>query len=225
MTAYEALEVRIEAFDRTDWAYEPLALAVGADEVVSFSSEDLELGNPGKGLTGSTGAGEGDWWLELMSEGEMDVFAYVRTGDRFLTSMHDVVRESEDAYRVLLFNSAENINQVSVLWLVNPGDADARVAITGVDDSGASPGSAIRFTVPAGSSRRLMSVELESGDSEALDGGALGDGEGKWRLSVVSERPIRVMSLLENPTGHLTNLSTAPGRDTGTDEVTTVSLE
>ena len=42
----EALEVRIEAFDRTDWAYEPLALAVGADEVVSFSSEDLELARP-----------------------------------------------------------------------------------------------------------------------------------------------------------------------------------
>ena len=42
--------------------------------------------------------------------------------------------------------------------------------------------------------------------------GALGDGAGKWRLVVTSEQPIQVMSLLASPTGHLTNLSTAPGR-------------
>ena len=35
----------IEAFDDTLWEYEPLALAVGADEVASFNSDDLELGN------------------------------------------------------------------------------------------------------------------------------------------------------------------------------------
>ena len=38
----------------------------------------------------------------------------------------------------------------------------------------------------------------------------LGDGVGKWQLLVESDRPIRAMSLLRSPTGHLTNLSTAP---------------
>ena len=42
--------------------------------------------------------------------------------------------------------------------------------------------------------------------------GALGDGAGKWRLVVTSVPPIQVMSLLASPTGHLTNLSTAPER-------------
>ena len=51
--------------------------------------------------------------------------------------------------------------------------------------------------------------EADAGDLP--DHGALGDGKGKWRLRVESDRPVRVMSLLENPTGHLTNLSTAPG--------------
>ena len=210
----DAREVRIEAFDHTDREYGPLALALGADEVASFNSDDLELGNAAKGLTGSTGSGEGDWWLELSSEedGDIEVWAYIRTTDGFLTSMHDLVPETGGDHRVVFFNPAENANQVSVLWLVNPGDADARVTITGVDDSAASPGTAVRTTVPAGSSRRLSSVELESGDAEAIESGALGDGEGKWRLSVVSDRPIRVMSLLENPTGHPTNLSTAPSR-------------
>ena len=42
--------------------------------------------------------------------------------------------------------------------------------------------------------------------------GGLGDGEGKWRLTVTSEQTIQVMSLLSSPTGHLVNLSTAaPG--------------
>ena len=39
-----------------------------------------------------------------------------------------------------------------------------------------------------------------------------GDGAGKWRLAVTSEQPVIVMSLLSSPTGHLTNLSTAPDR-------------
>ena len=219
----QALDVRVEAFDGTDWEYEPVALAVGAGEVASFNSDDLELGNPDKGLTGGTGAGDGDWWLELSSggdDGDLGVWAYVRTADGFLTSMHDVAPEADGAHRVVFFNPARNVDQVSVLWLVNPGDAHAQVTITGVDDDAASPGTAVRTTVAAGSSRRLSSADLESGDAEAIDSGALGDGEGKWRLSVESDRPIRVMSLLENPTGHLTNLSTAPGRGAGKDEAT-----
>ena len=42
--------------------------------------------------------------------------------------------------------------------------------------------------------------------------GALGDGSGKWQLLVESDHPVMAMSLLKSPTGHLTNLSTAPVR-------------
>ena len=206
----EAEAVRIEAFDRTGRDYAPLSLSEAAGEAVSFNSDDLELGNAGKGLTGSTGAGEADWWLELSGGADIGVGSYVRTADGFLTSMHDPVPEWGGGYRVVFFNPAQNPNQVSVLWLVNPGDADAAVTIAGVDDEGVSPGTAVHTMVPAGSSRRLTSSELESGASDAIDSGALGDGSGKWRLRVESDQPIRVMSLIENPTGHLTNLSTAP---------------
>ena len=84
------------------------------------------------------------------------------------------------------------------------------MTIAGVDDDGVSPGTAVRARVPAGSARRLTSSELETGESDVIDGGALGDGKGKWRLQIDSDRPVRVLSLIENPTGHLTNLSTAP---------------
>ena len=54
----------------------------------------------------------------------------------------------------------------------------------------------------------LSAEDLESGVAEGLEG-ALGDGEGKWRLIVESAPLIAVMSLLDSPeSGHLTNLST-----------------
>ena len=206
----ESDEVRIKAFDRTVWAYPPVELELGAGQAMTFNSHDLELGNPNKGLTGSTGAGEGDWWLELSGGTDLGVGSYIRTTDGFLTSMHDLVPEWDGGYRVVFFNPAENPNQVSVLWLVNPGDTEAAVTIAGVDDDGVSPGTAVRARVPAGSARRLTSSELETGESDVIDSGALGDGKGKWRLQIDSDRPVRVLSLIENPTGHLTNLSTAP---------------
>ena len=68
----------------------------------------------------------------------------------------------------------------------------------------------MRVRVPAGGAVSLGSKELEDGG----DGfeGALGDGKGKWRLWVTSDEPLLVASLLDTPTGHLANLSTAPGR-------------
>ena len=77
-----------------------------------------------------------------------------------------------------------------------------------VDDAGRA-GGAVSVTVPAGEALWLSASELESGG----DGfeGSLGDGEGKWRLTVSSAAPLAVMSLVEDEQGALSNLST-PGR-------------
>ena len=137
------------------------------------------------------------------------MLAYIRTEDGFLTAMHDVAPSGEAGHRVVTFNPGRNINQVSRLRLVNPGDVPAEVSIEGTDDKGASPGGAVELSLAPGASRTLTAQELESGDAEGLSG-ALGTGGGKWRLSVMSDRPVQVMSLLSSPTGHLTNLSTVP---------------
>ena len=172
-----------------------------------------ETGAPDKGLTGSTGAGSGHWRLEFESEIDIEVLAYIRARhDGFLTSMHDLAPVVQGVHRVVFFNPGSNENQVSRLALVNPGTEDATVEVTGTDDDGASPGMPIHLTVPAGTVLMPSAAELESGDGEGIDHGALGDGRGKWRLAVTADQPILVMSLLENPTGHLSNLSTVPGR-------------
>ena len=202
-------EVRIDAYDDAGVAYGPVTLAIGAGETVHFNSEDLETGNADKGLDGSTGAGEGDWRLELASALELEVLAYIRTEDGFLTGMHDVVPQTEAGHRVVTFNPGRNVTQVSRLRLINPGAESAEVRIEGVDDEGASPGGAVVLSVEGGASRTVSAQALESGEGVS---GALGTGEGKWRLVVSADQPIEVMSLLSSPTGHLTNLSTAPGR-------------
>ncbi len=202
--------VSIEAFDDSDLSYPPVTLALDAKQTRHFNSDDLELGNAEKGLAGSTGAGVGDWRLVLSSDLDIEVLAYIRAADGFLTSMHEVAPVLLGERRVAIFNPGSNPNQVSRLRLVNPGAEDAQVTITGIDDAGASPGAPVTVTVPAGASRSLAAADLEAG----ADGfaGALGDGVGKWRLRVESDQPIVVMSLLSSPTGHLTNLSSAPDR-------------
>ena len=197
--------------DDTDTVYEAVTLAIGARATVHFNSDDLELGNAGKGLSGSTGSGTGDWVLAATSELDIDVLAYIRTPDGFVTAMHDVAPLVDGEHWVAIFNPGSNADQVSHLRLVNPGADDAAVTIAGIDDTGAAAaGGAVTVTVPAGSSRTIAAADLETG-GEGFES-ALGDGAGKWRLAVTSEQPIVVMSLLASPTGHLTNLSTAPDR-------------
>ena len=206
-------EVTIEAFDDGGASYGPLTLSIDAGETVHFNSVDLETGNAGKGLSGSTGPGEGDWRLELDSGLDIEVLSYIRTGDGFLTAMHDTAPKGDDGHRVAIFNPGSNTNQQSLLRLVNRQDADASVTITGTDDKGTSPGDGATVAIPALRSATYTAAELESGNAEGLTG-SIGDGSGKWRLTVESEQDIDAMSLLSSPTGHLTNLSTAPGNET-----------
>ena len=211
----EAGTVRIRAFDDAGEEYGPLTLALGAGAARHFNSSDLESGNPDKGLTGATGPGQGRWRLALESDPGLRVLGYVRNhgASGFPNAVHNVVAESQPEggyrYEVAFFNPASNASQASVLRLVNRSASEAAVTITGTDDAGRAGDAAVTLTLPAGAARTLSAPALESGDDEGLDG-ALGDGAGKWRLSVDSDRPLSVMSLMRSLDGHLTNLSTAP---------------
>ena len=205
-------EVRIRAFDDSEWDYGEIILGIDAKAVVHFNSEDLEVGSPAKGLSG-VGAGQGHWWLELESDLDIEVLSYARSPGGFLTTMHDVAPSFGVRHRLAVFNPARNRTQVSELRLVNVGTQATEVVITGVDGEGVTPANEVRLAVPGGQSRTLSAQQLESGDPGIE--GALGEGQGKWQLNVRSDEPIMAMSLLRSPTGHLANLSTAPGRGAG----------
>ena len=200
--------LRIVAIDDDGQRYGPVLLTVGARQAIHLNSMDLEAGNPAKGLSDGIGPGQGNWRLEVQADIQVELLAYVRAEDGFLTSVHDVVNGTETTHRALTFNPASEIDQVSRLRLINPGAESAEVTIAGVDDHGASPGVDVRLTLYPGTARTVTADELESG--AGVDG-ALGDGSGRWQLFVTADKPIQVMNLLEIPSGHLSNLSSVAG--------------
>ena len=208
--------IRIEAFDDAGRRHGPVSLSVDAHEAVHFNSDDLAVGNPVKGLDGGVGRGQGDWRQRLTSALDIEVLAYMRTTDGFLTAMHDTVPLVDGRYWVPIFNPGSNPDQVSRLRLVNPGADSLEVSIVGIDDQGDS-GGPVTVSLAANSSRTFTSAELESGTASGLDG-ALDTGAGKWQLFLDADGELVAMSLLESPSGHLTNLSTAPEQAQATPE-------
>ncbi|MYD99222.1 MAG: trypsin-like peptidase domain-containing protein [Gammaproteobacteria bacterium] len=194
-------DVRIVATDDAGTSPGAIILTLDGGETQAFNSQDLEEGNADKGLAGRTESGSGDWRLALDSELDIEVQAFVRTTDGFLTAIHDVVAmDATGSHYVPVFNPASNVNQRSRLRLVNPDPANAVVVtVTGIDDAGDEGQSAVELELAAGSSRTLDSAELEE---------AFGDGVGKWRLWVESDGEIHLVNLLDSVSGDLTNLST-----------------
>ena len=201
--------VEITAIDDNGTSFGPVTLSLAAGAAAHFNSQDLESVNPDKDLSGRLGNGTGDWRLALETDLEIEHLAYIRTADGFVTNMHEVAAETEagsNRYHVPIFNPGKNRNQESKLRVINPGSSSATVDITGVDDDGRAPRlGTVQLTLRAGSARTLTAYELENGSSKFS--GRLGAGTGKWRLSVSADRPVMVMSLVELPQGHLTNLS------------------
>ena len=215
-------EVEIYATDDTGQRYGPVTLALGADQTRHFNSEDLEHGAPSKELIGGVGDGTGMWRLELKTPLSIVAWAYIRTPDGFVTSMHQLAEVEEYlagdflVHLVPFFNPGSNAAIRSLLRVINPNATSVVVAIAGRDDDGRSGATA--YSLAANSAMQISSQALEHGWG-ALEG-HLGDGEGKWSLVVLSIEeesylsgsfqggpPIHVMSLLSTASGHLTNLS------------------
>ncbi len=217
----EAGTVRVRAIDDTGRAFpssgEPAReIALAARQTLHFNSSDLETGNPLNkpdkvpGLETGIGAGMGNWRLVLESDLDIEPLVYVRTNDGFLTSMHDLVPAVAMKHEVAIFNPGRNPNQISRLRLINPGEADVEVEITGVNDKGGEPEDApVTIAIPPGEAREIQARELEEGRNDFTGSfGALEAEFGKWRLFVSADGEIQAMNLLESPTGHLSNLST-----------------
>ena len=201
--------VRIDAFDDNGRPFGPAYLSLEARETRHFNSLDLERGNSSKGLSRGVGNGSGNWRLNLATDLDVRTRAYVRTVDGFLTSIHEIAAEEDEGsmrYRVPTFNPGKNTNQQSRLRLINVGDGTARIEISGVDDRGErASGGSVHLTLPEGAANTLSAQELEEGTRGIS--GRFGAGTGKWQLSISSDRPLQVMSLLFSRTGNLTNLS------------------
>ena len=201
-----AAEVSIEAFDATDRVYEELRLALEAESSAEFDSMDLEQGNAAKGLEGSTGSGEGDWWLELASESDIEVLSYVDGATGPLSAVRGTAgaeTETGMRYEVVLLSG-----EASELRLLNAGGETVEVRVSGTDDAG-SPGGEVELTLApwtAGTwtAGTLTTTALAEGSGVR---GALGAGTGSWRLSLEADGEIDVLSLVRGAGGKLSDVS------------------
>ena len=198
----DSAEVGIDAFDATDRAYERLELTLGGEASGHFDSSDLEQGNAEKGLTGSTGPGEGDWWLELSSASDIEVLSYVDTASGPLSAVRGtagVETAMGMRYEAVLLSGA-----AVELRLLNAGAAAVEVSVSGTDDAGA-PGGQVELTLAPWVARTLTWGMLSEGESGLR--GALGAGTGSWRLSLESDGEIDVLSLVRGSGGMLSDVS------------------
>ena len=215
-----AVAVSIHAIDDAGNRAGPATLTLGAAAAVELTATELRSGSAAKGLAAGLGPLAGNVRLRIDSDAPIVPSAYVRDAGGALAAMNSTVLGAAsprraagaepDGYRydVTLFHPASNLARESRLRLINPGDAEAQVAIAARDDTGnPAPGGPVRLTLPAGGGRTLTARQLEAGDGASLTGG-LGAGVGNWRLSVSSDRPIEAVNVTVGAAGDWRNLST-----------------
>ena len=202
----QADRVRITAVDDAGNAASPTEIDLEAGASVHFNSDDLADGNSAKGIRSIGRPRQGHWRLRVEAAEGVKVMAFVRTRAGFLTAMHDVLpRNGQGRLEAWMLNPGSNRNQESSLRLVNTGTNSERVSIRGVDDRSRSVGP-VTLTLPAGQARTITAFDLENG-AQGLTG-SLGDGGGKWRLTIEAGQAVMGMGLLATPGGPITNIST-----------------
>ena len=198
--------VRITAVDDAGNAASPFSIELPAGASVHFNSDDLADGNSAKGIRGIGQPRQGHWRLRVEAAEGVRVMAFVRTRAGFLTAMHDVLpRDGQGRLEAWMLNPGSNRIQESSLRLVNTGTNSERVSIRGTDDRSRSAGP-VTLTLPAGQARTISAFDLENG-AQGLSG-RLGDGGGKWRLTIEAGQAVMGMGLLATPGGPITNIST-----------------
>ena len=152
-------------------------------------------------MKGSTGPGEGDWWLELSSASDIELLSYVDTASGPLSALRGtsgVETETGMRYEALLWGESGEVR------LLNAGGEPAEVRLSGTDDAGSSGGAA-ELTLAPWTARTLTATALAEGEAGMI--GALGAGSGSWRLRLEADREIDVLSLVRGSGGMLSDVS------------------
>jgi len=186
-----------------------MTLALPAQSTVQLNAGDLELGNPGKGLTGRLGDGTGKWQLKLNSPEPIVVMSLIRTPDGFLTSVSETApRGATGDHFLAIANPVGNQTQQSFIRIVNPTAATGAVFVSAIDDAGnPAPGGELEFELGPFQSLNFNSLDYTLGNLGKGLIGALGEGVGKWHFTVRSAINLGVMGLIRTPDGFVTNLS------------------
>ena len=176
-----AAQVTVQAHDDTDWEYEPLTLTVAAGAVAPFNSNDLEQGQRGQGPEWQHGSGRRGLAPHAVERvGHRGAGVHPHDGRLSDGDARCSAGEWPAAPRGDLQPREQRPSGELAAHVVNAGQEAAAVTITGIDDSGASPGSAVQVSVPAGSGAGLH------GGGAGVWRRRAGRRAGRWRGQVAS---------------------------------------
>ena len=172
--------------------------SLAAGESRGYRITELESGAPSKGLSGAIGTGVGDWRIFFTSISPLRVVGYYRnptTG--FLNSLHDTAHAGVAglSHRLAMVNPGSNPNQIGKIRIVNGVYSANTAFISAIDDQGVrfpNAGTVEVDLAPFGAITLSM-AELELGSSNPAVRGVLGDGSGKWRMTITADNTIGVM--------------------------------
>ena len=159
--------VSIHAIDDAGARSNRATLVLPGNAAVELSANELASGSAAKQLTGGVGTISAHVRLELSTDLELDVLAYLRDNSGVLTVLHDDVRPDSGAgdsfqYEVPIFHAIGSGSMAaSSLRLVNPGSEAARITIRDRTAANAS----VSLTLAAGAARTLAATDLEGGAS------------------------------------------------------------
>jgi hypothetical protein len=195
------------------------AFAAGEGRCFDAYLDEIDNSNPAFGAAGMeicNGSSEQVWKLAVApgSPADADTDGDGITDVEELANGFDLMNPNSPNYsnEVYYFNPASNVFQSSILRLINLGAGAAKVTLTAIDDAGNSaPGGPVVATVPQSGSIDLSAIDLEEGNGGLGLVGQFGNGQGKWRIAINSNRKLQAMSLVQTRDGKLTGLlSTVP---------------
>lgn len=204
--------VQLRAIDDSGMTYEPQTILMAPLTSSQINASDLENGNAQKGLDLGIGDGDGKWRLTAHSDLDLSIMSLVRIQGGFLQNMSRPAPGSSDGLEKVLnlVFPASDTTVTSFIRVVNESEEMNVVQINAVDELGQpGPGGAVSMTLSPSESRQFKAVDLEHGNLEKGLFGAIGEGAGNWRITLVSEYPFEAMSLIRDAEGLLSNLSSA----------------
>ena len=192
----ESVQVELYGTDDSGVASKspPISLSLAAGESKQMTAQDLENGNTAKGLASSMCDGAGKWQITARSSKKIEIMGLIRTPDGFLTGLTDVVPVESGSNIVYFANPASTSKQQTFLRIVNNSSSAGKATITAVDNLGVAASGSVSFELAANGSKQMTAQDLENGNSVKGLTGKLGDGTGKWRLTIASSLDISAQS-------------------------------
>ena len=128
-----------------------------------------------------------------------------------LCVMASAAQEPEGTQTLPFFLSAsDTLDRQGFVRVINHSAEAGEVRIEAIDDGGESYGP-VTLPIDDGEAVHFNSEDLENGNAEKGLSGAVGSGEGAWRLRLSSELDIEVLSYVRTSDGFLTSMhDTAP---------------